>query len=816
MRLTAKTFFWFAASLLALLALSLPLAWGWLYLEQPKLSDTIDSADKVREPVRVVRDRYGIPHIFAASMNDAYVALGYLHAQDRLFQMEMQRRAGQGRLSELFGRLTLRTDRMVRALELYRNAETDYAQGGADTKAALQHYADGVNLYLATNRDPAPLEFRVMSLMRGHLTAHRPEPWAPADSVVWGKLMGLQLSGNLYDEIRRALLAENLSAEEIANLTMFGGPEDFTSLAGMLKSGLIDRSGFDWAGLDGALPRLGPNTASNVWAISGKRTASGKPILANDPHLGLEAPVLWYLVRIETPELNLTGVTVPGVPFVILGHNDKAAWGFTTTGGDVMDLFTGKLDPSDPSRYLVDNGSEPFETRQEDIRIDSDKVEKFIIRKTKHGVVISDLDRRLAPLGKDGGIVSLRTTLNEPGDTSWEAIYHLNRATDWNSFHKAMSLFRSGEQNVAFATVGGDIGMYSPALLPVRRLGNGSIPLDGTRIPPNWQGWVPVDELPKVHNPQDGLIINANNRLVDESYPFLITKDWEPDYRARRIASWFKGRKDLTPEDSMALMTDPVSFAARDLMAYLNTLEPETSLQRNVLSALKEWDGAMDRNRPEPLIFATWLGVMPDVLLADDLEPSALAILRSADPRLVSRILSEDQHWCDDVASQPFTETCEQAAITGLSRTLSLLSEKFGPNWRQWRWGEAHKAPLAHQLLGRLPVVGSLFRNNLEMDGGNFTVLRAGGRNDGDGNFPVTHGAGYRAVYDLANLDGSQVMIATGQSGRPFSPYYDNFEKDWQEGNFITIPNFPGTVTPADNAGVLTFSPGTPQAAGQH
>ena len=805
---------WFIAAILVLIVIAVPGIYVWLSLEKPKTDGEIMTGEVLEAPVRVVRDEYGIPHIFAESMDDAYVALGYVHAQDRLFQMEMQRRAGQGRLSELLGRLTLQVDRMMRTFDFYRNAKADYEQGSTAAKRAAQRYADGVNLYLTTSDDPPPVEFRLLGLMQGSIRPHEPEPWQPADSVVWGKLMGLQLSGNMYDEIMRALLATELSAEEIANLTLFDQSNGSITLSAVdyLKSTAID-----WAGLDAAIPRLGPNRASNVWAIDGRHTASGKPILANDPHLGLAAPILWYLARIETPELTITGATAPGVPFHILGHNDEAAWGFTTTGGDVMDLFIEQGNPDDPDRYLTETGDEAFEYRVEEISIGKhgDSV-PFIVRQTRHGPVISDLDDRLGALTEDGKFVSLRTTLTEPDDTSWEAIYHLNRARNWDDFIKAMSGFKSGQQNAVFANTAGDIGLFAPARIPIRAVGDGTVPLDGRMTAPNWKGWIPVDSLPRVHNPDDGMIVNANNRLTPPDYPYHITNDWEPDYRARRIEEWLHNNAIAKPADHAALMTDTQSMAARDMLKILNSIEGETAMQRQVLQRLKSWDGRMDRDRPEPLIFATWLREMTIVLLSDELGRQA-ALLPSSDPRLIERIISNDQHWCDDINTQPFSESCEQAVLNGLSRALGILIERYGYNWQAWRWGTAHKAPLAHQLLGRLPMIGGLFRQDVEMDGGNYTVLRAAGRAGDAGEYPVTHGAGYRAVYDLANLDDSLMMIATGQSGRPFSSRFDSFVAQWQAGQFIQIPRF--TAEAADDvsgAAILTFSPqASPQSNSQ-
>ncbi|MEO0391931.1 MAG: penicillin acylase family protein [Pseudomonadota bacterium] len=680
------------AVLLVLLLLALPVTYWWLSQEEPTLSGDLALGDLIDAPVRVVWDEHAIPHIFAQSMDDAYVALGYLHAQDRLFQMEMQRRAGQGRLSEVLGRLPFQVDKMMRTLDFYTLAQDDFEQGSAPAKRAVERYADGVNHYLRHHDDPPPVEFRLIGLLNGSLTPHQPEPWQPADSVVWGKLMGLQLSGNLFDETQRALLAKHLSADEIRNLTVFDQQDGAITLSSLDH---LRQATFDWAGLNNAVPRLGPDRASNVWAVDGRHTASGKPILANDPHLGLSAPILWYLVRIVTPELTITGATAPGVPFHLLGHNDQAAWGLTTTGGDVVDLYLEQQHPGDPDRYLTETGDAAFDTRDATIAIgQKGETETITVRTTRHGLVISDLDDRLAPLAEDGQFVTMRTTLTEPNDSSWEAIYHLNRATDWPAFTDAMSLFKSGQQNAVFADQSGDIGLFSPALIPVRAQGDGSVPLDGAKTPPNWERWLTLDELPQQLNPPDGMIVNANNRLTAPDYPHHITFDWEADYRARRIEEWLATNPIDQATSHAQLMVDPVSMAARDLLPILTSLEGETSLQRAVIDQLNQWDGTMDRDRPEPLIFTAWLHEMTPALLVDELGEHVQLMPRS-NPELVARIIGNGQAWCDDIDSQPFTETCEQAAINGLSRALAVLIDRYGDGWQQWRWGAAHKAPLA-------------------------------------------------------------------------------------------------------------------------
>ena len=479
-----------AVALLGLVAVAGVAGWLWLRTSLPQTEGTIALAG-VTADIDIMRDANGVPHIFAARAEDALFALGYVHAQDRLWQMEMMRRLGAGRLSEIFGKATLNLDRYSRTFGLYRLAEEQTTRLLPAERALLDAYTRGVNAYLHTHEGALPPEFVLMR--------YTPEDWRPADSLVWAKIMAMRLSRNWQTELLRWRMSGRLSPEQIRELW----PDDDTG-GPITLSDRLHAAAPPPGNLHGDIPREFTSAdASNGWVVSGARTATGKPILANDPHLSLDAPILWYLAHVQAPGLSLTGATVPGVPLLILGHNDHIAWGMTTTGGDTEDLFLEDIDPHDPKRYLTPDGPKPFVVRNEEIRVKDDAPVVLPVRETRHGPVISDL------LGKDttvknepkGQVIALASAALRPEDDTARALFQINRAGDWASFIEATRHFNSPQQNLFYADTTGDIGLTAPARLPIRRAGNGLAPVAGANGLHDWTGFVPFDGLPKNSQP---------------------------------------------------------------------------------------------------------------------------------------------------------------------------------------------------------------------------------------------------------------------------------------------------------------------------
>ncbi len=793
-----RLFKWLAGLALVVIVASALMAGGlylWLRGEQPLYAGSV-SLPGIDRPVEVVRDVNAVPHIFAANETDAYFALGYVHAQDRLWQMEVMRRLGSGRMAEVlgarFGDGILRLDRLVRTLGLYRHAQESYARLSPETKRALDSYAKGVNTYLTTRKEALPIEFQLLRL--------EPEPWKPADSLVWGKLMALQLAGNYREELARARLVQKLSAQQVNDLYPTNPAGSPVTLAGELRDLRFDQA-------EAALPPpLGFDLASNEWVLAGSRTTTGKPILANDPHLGLEAPVLWYLARIVTPNFTMTGATAPGMPLHALGHNGNVAWGFTNTHSDVQDLFVERVDAQDATHYLTPQGSQPFMTRTEIIKVNGQPDEVLTVRETRHGPVISDLEG--VGVGMPGHVLALAWAgLPEP-DTSAEALYRLNHARSAAEVRAALVYHVTPQQNIVYADTAGGVGFIAPGLTPVRRKGDGAVPVPGWDGEHDWTGFIPYEALPQSVDPPSGQLINANNAVVGAGYPYLLAANWPEPWRAARIQQLLADSAPFSVEDVVAQQRDTVSLAARDLLPLMMQFGDRPigdGMAAEALSLLKAWDGAMDRNRPEPLIFNAWLRALNRALFADELGP-LFGEAFWQQTLTVKRALTDRQIWCGDTATAK-NKSCASVLKSSLDAALAEIAQRHGTSVKAWRWGAEHVAALPHPLLSRLPLIGRWFTLPVETDGDNQTVNRGTTRfSEAKTPFAHVHGAGYRAVYDLSNLAQSRYVIATGQSGNPLSPYWGDFVQRWQDGGTVVMAGGRDELVQA-GAQILTLRP---------
>jgi len=528
---------------LGLAALLLLIAAGCFWYRSASLPKTSGelSMSGLQNPVDVVRDKEGIPHIYAKSAHDAYFALGVVHAQDRLWQMEMNRRIAAGRTAEILGPKAVGTDRFLRTLGVRRNAQAIVQHLAPDARAALEAYAEGVNRYLAQRSGPLPPEF----LLTG---APAPAPWEAADSIAWMTMMAWDLSANWTQELLRMRLAQKLDMAHIqAFLPPYPGDaplhtQDYTglyrSLAG-LSSQLEKVSAI-------APPSLVEGMGSNNWVLGGARSRTGKPLLANDPHLGLTAPALWYFAHLSAPGLNVIGATLPGLPAVIIGRTDRIAWGLTNTASDVQDLYIEQINPENPSQYRTPDGWADFEQRTETIRIKGEPDVQLAVRVTRHGPVISGalplVDR--APIDARSHVMAFSWTALRPDDLTFQASLRLNRARDWEEFLSAMRDFGAPQQNVVYADVAGNIGFVAPARVPLRRRDNdlkGLAPAPGWDARYDWAGFIPFDELPRQYNPMSQQIVTANQKVVGPAYPHFLTSEWTLPYRANRIAAMLEG-----------------------------------------------------------------------------------------------------------------------------------------------------------------------------------------------------------------------------------------------------------------------------------
>lgn len=746
----------------------------WVMSSLPRVEGRIP-ARGMEYAASITRNDSGVPFITARSGHDAYFALGWIHAQDRLWQMETQRRAGAGRLAEIVGEAGLKNDRFMRTLGLYRLAENSFSALDDATQGALRAYAEGVNSWIEDNSHRLPPEFMLLGL--------RPEPWKPADSLVWGRVMALRLTSDWRDEALRGKLAAKLTAKQMAELW----PDTSDGLSTLAGAGPLQS-------VLAALPEeASPRDASNVAVLSGKRSANGAPLLANDPHLPLQMPGLWYLASVEAPGLRLTGAMVPGVPFHLIAHNGRIAWGTTTTHADTIDLYVEQL--AADGGYMVGKSVRPFVERQETIQVKNAPPETLTIRESRHGPIVSDL----AVGQKDGQVVALKSTALETDDRTAQALYRMGRSVDWRSFTAALADFHAPVQNFAFADTSGTIGFITAGRVPLRSgKADGATPIAGASGNGEWTGWIPFAKMPQTVNPKAGILVNANNQVTGSRYPYRLTKSWHEGFRARRLLDLLEAKSALTVDDLLAIQMDNRSLAAEEFKELLDSPEGLSPNAARAAAMVQAWDGAMDKDRPEPLIYNLWLDKLWQNVVADELGDD-FDSLRKVRLRALGDMLAGNRHWCDDVGTEK-AESCEDVLSRSLEATMAELSARFpGKNLDQLRWGDLHQARFTHPVMGRLPLASRLSDSQHPTDGDDYTINRG---TFFPGQFSHVHGAGMRVVFDLSNLDDSRFIIAGGQSGNPLSRHYDDLMPAWLHNRAMTL------VKPDTGAASITLEPG--------
>jgi penicillin amidase len=745
-------------------------------------------------PVEVVRDREGVPHVFAKSMEDMLCALGFLHAQDRLWQMELVRRTGQGRLSELFGERTFTTDVFLRTLDLYGYAERSLAALPPAARGNLEAYARGVNAFMTRRTgllEPrAPPEFLLLR--------HRPEAWRPADSIVTTKLMALNLSTNLNFELMRlALAAQGLTSAEIDDLMPSDSPivpPPLPEIAGLYPLQRLPAPNRH-AGL-GAIEELIGSGASNNWVVSGARTRSGKPLLANDPHLRLAAPAIWYLAHLALEQpgsstINVVGATLPGLPLVVLGRSDTLAWGFTNTGPDVQDLFVEKINPENPKEYMTPDGWRPFVVEPMAIAVKGAGVRNVERRRTRHGPVLPGFFRNLEGLLAPGHVASLQWTALADDDTTVATGMVDAGVRTVDDYMARTRPYVVPMQSMVVADISGKIGLIAPGRVPVRDPANkiaGRAPVPGWDAAYDWKGYLRFEDLPRVVDPPAGAIGTANAAIVGPDYPHHLTYDWDPEYRQQRVKELIVDRDGHDIASMRAAQADVLSPGIAELQAPMIAAAQAGGADAAVLDQLTAWDATMRIDAPEPLIFTAWLREAVKAIYSDDLggafdryfDTRALALKRLLDGRAIGR------DWCDDRAT-PARERCGEVLAAALATALADLERRYGKDRSKWRWGTAHYAYGEHRPFGMFGGIGRFFNVEVASPGDAYTLNRGKTEFGEDPPFANRHASSYRAIYDLADLDRSLYIHTTGQSGNPFSPFYRSFAKRWAKVDYIEI-----------------------------
>jgi len=772
---------------------------AYLFLARslPDYDEDFRLAD-VRGPLEIVRTTQDVPHVFAADDRDVFFGLGFAHAQDRLWQMTLLRRAAQGRLSEIFGGRMLEADHALRAMDLYGAALASAEMQDPATRDVLTAYAAGVNAWL----DQVNRGARGRGAPEFFIFPPEVAVWQPADSIAILKLMALQFSSHLDDEVLRARLARVLPEARLIDLL----PDDplpavqsVTDYAALFPTLAPDpgRVGTQTAWLT---PRAPFGGASNAWAATGARAVTGAALLANDPHGPLSAPGMWYLARLDLASGGVIGATIPGVPLVLSGRSDRLAWGITAAGIDDQDVLIEKLNPENPDEYLTDTGWQPFETRRSIINVARGVPVTVDVRRSRTGPVLPPDFAAVGTITPPGHVAVLQATFLARDDTSIAAGLALMRAGTIEEGIAAGAGLVAPALNLVLAQAR-RIGMATLGRLPQRDSAHqteGRMPAPGWLAANRWQGALPFSANPQLIDPPSGVLGNTNNRPVTRDFPDHLSHRWGDTQRIQRWARLMQAREVHTRDSFVEAQTDTVSPAARSLLPlvaadlwFSSDPAPEGTPERRraeALARLAEWNGEMNEHLPEPLIFTAWMRSLQDALIRDELGPLA-GLITHPEPVFIDRVFRDVGGagvWCDVIQSSP-RETCTQIARRALDLALIDLTEAYGPQVDSWRWGDAHQARHDHQGLGQVPVLRHLVNIRQSTSGGDFTLMRGLTAGTGPEPFANIHAAGYRAVYDFADAEASVFIIATGQSGHPLSRNYDNLGVLWRRGEYIPM-----------------------------
>lgn len=767
----------------------------WMYWRARVCLPQLDGALNVAglaAPVEVRRDARGVPHLRARSQEDLLFAQGYIAAQDRLWQMDLSRRLAAGELAEIFGERALQLDIENRALGLRHVAERAVGEVDEDSRRMLSAYARGVNAFIATHLDCLPVEFAILR--------YQPRPWREADSIGVALNMAKILSTSWQDDVERERIRARLSPELYADVFPDHSPLDrpVPDIAAVKAPRAVRSPAVESRSLEQLSPVLAALTAapetppsglgSNNWVVSGRLTKSGKPLLANDPHLHHSVPSVWYMVHLQAPGVNVSGVSFPGLPGVIIGHNERIAWGVTNTGPDVQDVYVEHFDPGHPGQYLHNGQWVDAALCEEIIKVRGKEDVRLRTKVTRHGPVISE---------EAGLALALRWTALEPRSFGFP-FWNIDRAKDWNEFVSALRSFSCPMQNFVFADVEGNIGYYAAAWVPLRRQGDGTVPVDGSTDDYDWNGYIPFEDLPHSFNPASGIIATANSRIVPDSYPYPISHLWDPPYRTARIYQLLESGSPFSVADMLRIQTDIRTlygaWLSRELLAAAAQSPAEDPNAKLALEILKSWDGEARAESPAPLICEMANRALLERILKPKLgEDLAGYSWPMASVFVQNIIINRWERWLPP-GDRDFNVTLVKSLEEGLRR----IAERTGSaNPNAWRWGDAIAVRFEHPL-GSLPLLGRLLNVGPFPQGGTSLTVKPG---------MATDGASQRTVVDLGDLDNSVENITLGESGQVFSLYYRDQFQAWYEGRSFPML-FSEAAVDRGTVHTLTLQPG--------
>ncbi len=773
------------------------------------------------QKVEIVRNNNNVPHIFAKTDKDAYYALGFVHAQDRLWQMTMLRRTAQGRLSEVFGARTLKADELMRRLDLYTLALSSVEAQDDYTKTALQAYADGVNAWIGQVNAGA----RGRGAPEFFLFSNQIDAWAPADSLAILKLIAMQRAHHVQTEVLRAQMSMLLSPARLKDIL----PDDpsqpvmaLPSYAALMPGVLPGLPGTGYALNDDPLsPVHGADFggASNAWAAAPARSAAGGSLLANDPHLAYSAPTVWYLARLQLASGGVIGGTIPGMPLVLVGRSEKLGWGLTTSYLDDQDVVMEKVSPDNSEQYLTPDGPKDFVTRRTIITVKGQPPETITQRWSEAGPILPGSQYDLGTVTPDGAVAALEWTGLSGRDTSMSASLGIMRAGSVAEAIAAASTYIAPSQNLMLADQKG-IALQMIGVMPIRDAAHatlGRMPAPGWEGKNRWLGFYPYSDNPHDVDPASGILGNTNNKLVDRPFPMHVSFDWGDTQRIQRWLALMKNREVHTRESFIEAQLDTVSPTVRNILPLIGkdlwfTGEAAPSgtpdaMRQQALKLLAAWNGEENEHLPEPLIAEAWLRSLQDHLIRDEIGPLADQ-LTHVDPVFVERVYKNvggASVWCDVIQSAA-VESCTDLARIALDDALLTLSQKYGPAIESWRWGDAHEAVHDHPVLGDVPILRYFVNIRQSTSGGDNTLMRGLTRGTGANPYENVQGGGYRGVYDFADPDSSVFIIDTGQSGHPLSHYYDDLSEMWRRGEYIPMSLDP-ELAKAAAVGITELTP---------
>ena len=729
----------------------------------PHIEGTI-ALPHLQNEVTVITDENGVPHISAQNDHDLYIAQGYVQAQYRLFQMDLSRRQASGTLSEVVGESAINNDKYFRALGLRRAAEKSYDTYTDEGIEVLELFAEGVNAYIneAIEDDKLPIEYTLLGV--------EPEEWSTIDSLTIGKYMAFDLGGNWERQAFNYYLLNQFREEKALELF----PVYPKNKPTIMEDGEIDITGI----LEHAVIPHDFN-GSNNWVVSGEKTASGHPLLADDPHLGLATPSIWLQMHLESADVNVGGVIFAGVPGIILGHNENIAWGVTNANPDVQQLYIEKRNPDNKEEFEFEGKWEKALVHEEPIKVKDGETIDFQVLETRHGPIISEFAEDSA---KDT-VFSLRWTALD-ATTELEAILDINRAEDWETFEKGLEKFIVPTQNFVFAGKDGTIAYKANGKIPIYETSEDALlPLPGWEAKYEWKDFIPFDELPRIVNPEKGFIATANNKIAGESYPYHISNVWAQPYRYERITEVLEARDDFTVEDMQNLQMDAMNLRAREFVPLFNDVLTGVNLgeaEKEALELLRNWDYKDGVELPQPLIFHSWFDEI-DAILYDEIPESMMEFFsangQTTDELLRKSINGEKSIWIEENGG------LEKVLQTSLTAAVMKLADKYSEDMEAWRWGDYHKVQFYHPLSNVHPILAYFFNREkpIPVDGSAVTPMAAAYKKETG---EVDHGASWRFVIDMDQPVVGYHIVAPGQMGHFRSEWYHDQMNDWAEGNF--------------------------------